>query len=159
MEEKTNVMRLLEQKKIKFQSHHLDITEALSGVEMADMLGQNPAQVFKTLVTVGKTKTNYVFVIPVAEELDLKKAAKCVGEKSIEMIKSKELLPLTGYVHGGCSPIGMKKQFPTFVHESAAACPEIMFSAGKIGYQVELPLASLQKAVRLTLCDLIVAAN
>ena len=108
MEEKTNVMRLLEQKKIKFQSHHLDITEALSGVEMADMLGQNPAQVFKTLVTVGKTKTNYVFVIPVAEELDLKKAAKCVGEKSIEMIKSKELLPLTGYVHGGCSPIGMK---------------------------------------------------
>ena len=89
MEEKTNVMRLLEQKKIKFQSHHLDITEALSGVEMAAMLNQNPAQVFKTLVTVGKTKTNYVFVIPVAEELDLKKAAKCVGEKSIEMIKSK----------------------------------------------------------------------
>ena len=114
---------------------------------------------FKTLVTIGKSGKYYVFMIPVAEELDLKKAARCAGEKSIEMIKSKELLPLTGYVHGGCSPIGMKKQFPTFVHESAAACPEIMFSAGKIGYQVELPLASLQKAVRLTLCDLIVAAN
>jgi Cys-tRNA(Pro)/Cys-tRNA(Cys) deacylase len=91
MDEKTNVMRLLEQKKIKFQSHHLDLTEAVSGVEMAAMLGQNPAQVFKTLVTVGKSKTNYVFVIPVNEELDLKKAAKCAGEKSIEMIKSKRV--------------------------------------------------------------------
>ena len=116
MDEKTNVMRLLTQKKIKFQSYHLDISEALSGVEMAAMLKQDPAQVFKTLVTVGKTKNNYVFVIPVAKELDLKKAAKCVGEKSIEMIKSKELLPLTGYVHGGCSPIGMKKSTKYFVN-------------------------------------------
>mgnify|MGYP003302239214 CR=1 FL=1 len=119
MDEKTNVMRLLAQKKIKFESYHLDITEALSGVEMAAMLEQDPAQVFKTLVTVGKTKTNYVFVIPVAEELDLKKAAKSVGEKSIEMIKSKDLLPLTGYVHGGCSPVGMKKQFVTTIDNSA----------------------------------------
>ena len=154
MEEKTNVMRLLEQKKIKFQSHHLDITEALSGVEMADMLGQNPAQVFKTLVTVGKTKTNYVFVIPVAEELDLKKAAKCVGEKSIEMIKSKELLPLTGYIHGGCSPIGMKKLFPTVIHQSAEEFDAIVFSGGKIGYQVEVSLENLRKVIPFELNDI-----
>ena len=157
MEEKTNVMRLLEQKKIKFQSHHLDITEALSGVEMADMLGQNPAQVFKTLVTVGKTKTNYVFVIPVAEELDLKKAAKCVGKKSIEMIKSKELLPLTGYVHGGCSPIGMKKSLKTVLHETARDFDSIIFSAGKIGYQVQMNAKDLEKVIRLSYSDLIVS--
>lgn len=157
MEEKTNVMRLLEQKKIKFQSHHLDITEALSGVEMAKMLGQNPAQVFKTLVTVGKSKTNYVFVIPVAEELDLKKAAKCVGEKSIEMIKSKELLPLTGYVHGGCSPIGMKKALKTTLHQTAKDFDTIVFSAGKIGYQVELNAKDLEKMIRLSYGDVIVS--
>ena len=157
MEEKTNVMRLLEQKKIKFQSHHLDITEALSGVEMADMLGQDPAQVFKTLVTVGKTKTNYVFVIPVAEELDLKKAAKCVGEKSIEMIKSKELLPLTGYVHGGCSPIGMKKSLKTVLHETARDFDSIIFSAGKIGYQVQMNTKDLEKVIRLSYGNLIVS--
>ena len=143
MEEKTNVMRVLDQKKIKYTSHHLDITEALSGVEMAAMLNQDPSRVFKTLVTVGKTKANYVFVIPVAEELDLKKAAKAVGEKSIEMIKSKELLPLTGYVHGGCSPIGMKKSLKTTIHETAKDFDTIMFSAGKIGYQVEMNVKDL----------------
>ncbi len=157
MEEKTNVMRLLEQKKIKFQSHHLDITEAISGVEMAAMLRQNPEQVFKTLVTVGKTKTNYVFVIPVAEELDLKKAAKAVGEKSIEMIKSKELLPLTGYVHGGCSPIGMKKALKTTVHETAKDFDTIVFSAGKIGYQVEMNVKDLEKVIRLSYADVVVS--
>ena len=157
MEEKTNVMRLLEQKKIKFQSHHLDITEAVSGVEMAAMLNQDPAQVFKTLVTVGKTKTNYVFVIPVAEELDLKKAAKCVGEKSIEMIKSKELLPLTGYVHGGCSPIGMKKSLKTVLHETARDFDTICFSAGKIGYQVQMNVRDLEKIIRLSYADVIVS--
>ena len=157
MEEKTNVMRLLEQKKIKFQSHHLDTTEAISGVEMAAMLGQNPEQVFKTLVTVGKTKTNYVFVIPVAEELDLKKAAKAVGEKSIEMIKSKELLPLTGYVHGGCSPIGMKKALKTTVHETAKDFDTIVFSAGKIGYQVEMNTKDLEKVIRLNYADVVVS--
>ena len=157
MEEKTNVMRLLEQKKIKFQSHHLDTTEAISGVEMAAMLGQNPEQVFKTLVTVGKTKTNYVFVIPVAEELDLKKAAKAVGEKSIEMIKSKELLPLTGYVHGGCSPIGMKKALKTTVHETAEDFDTIVFSAGKIGYQVEMNVKDLEKVIRLSYADVVVS--
>ena len=156
MEDKTNVMRLLEQKKIKFQSHHLNIAEALSGVEMAALLNQDPAQVFKTLVTVGKTKANYVFVIPVAEELDLKKAAKCVGEKSIEMIRSKELLPLTGYVHGGCSPIGMKKSFKTILHESAANFDTIMFSAGKIGYQVEMNVTDLEKFIRLSYANLVV---
>ncbi len=156
MEEKTNVMRLLEQKKIKYQSHHLDITEALSGVEMAVRLNQNPMQVFKTLVTVGKTKTNYVFVIPVAEELDLKKAAKCVGEKSIEMIKSKELLPLTGYVHGGCSPIGMKKSLKTVLHKTARDFDTIFFSAGKIGYQVQMSASDLEKLIRLTYADVIV---
>lgn len=157
MEEKTNVMRLLEQKKIKFQSHHLEITEAVSGVEMAKMLSQDPARVFKTLVTVGKTKANYVFVIPVAEELDLKKAAKCVGEKSIEMIKSRELLPLTGYVHGGCSPIGMKKAFKTTLHETAKSFDSIIFSAGKIGYQVEMNVKDLEKMLRITYADLVVS--
>ena len=124
---------------------------------MADMLGQNPSQVFKTLVTVGKTKTNYVFVIPVAEELDLKKAAKCVGEKSIEMIKSKELLPLTGYVHGGCSPIGMKKSLKTVLHETARDFDSIIFSAGKIGYQVQMSAKDLEKVIRLSYGDLIVS--
>lgn len=157
MEDKTNVMRLLEQKKIKFQSHHLNLTEALSGVEMAALLNQNPAQVFKTLVTVGKTKTNYVFVIPVAEELDLKKAAKCVGEKSIEMIRSKELLPLTGYVHGGCSPIGMKKNFKTTIHQTATEFDTIMFSAGKIGYQVQMNVKDLEKIIRISYADLVVS--
>jgi Cys-tRNA(Pro)/Cys-tRNA(Cys) deacylase len=156
MDEKTNVMRVLEQKKIKFQSHHLDLTEAVNGVEMASLLGQNPSQVFKTLVTVGKSKTNYVFVIPVNSELDLKKAAKCVGEKSIEMIKSKELLPLTGYVHGGCSPIGMKKSFKTFVHETAKEFDTIIFSAGKIGYQVQLDVKDLEKIIRLGYANLVI---
>lgn len=156
MEEKTNVMRLLEQKKISFKSYHFDLTEALSGVEMAAMLGQDPSQVFKTLVTVGKSKTNYVFVIPVAEELDLKKAAKCVGEKSIEMIKSKELLALTGYVHGGCSPIGMKKSLKTVLHKTAGDFDTIFFSAGKIGYQVQMSAKDLEKVIRLTYSDVIV---
>ena len=157
MEEKTNVMRTLERLKLPYRHYAFDAGGAApSGTEVAALLGKDPAQVFKTLVTVGKSGKYYVFMIPVAEELDLKKAARCAGEKSIEMIKTKDLLPLTGYVHGGCSPIGMKKQFPTFVHQSAAGYPVLMFSAGKIGYQVELPLASLQKAVRLTLCDLIV---
>lgn len=156
MEEKTNVMRLLDQKKIRYESFHLDITEALSGVEMAARLHQNPEQVFKTLVTVGKTKTNYVFVIPVAEELDLKKAARCVGEKSIEMIRSKELLPLTGYVHGGCSPIGMKKSLKTVLHETARDFDTILFSAGKIGFQVQMSAKDLEKIIRLTYGDIIV---
>ncbi len=145
--EKTNVMRILEQKKIPYQAYCYADTDAISGVEVAKVLGQNPAQVFKTLVTIGASKRNYVFVIPVEEELHLKKAAKAVGEKSIEMIKSKELLPLTGYIHGGCSPIGMKKLFKTVIHESAAGFATIIFSAGKIGYQVEVAPADLKKVI------------
>lgn len=155
MDEKTNVMRLLEQKKIKYNAYQYGNGEALSGEEVAKELGQDPNQVFKTLVTIGgKTKKNYVFVIPVNKELDLKKAAKSVGEKSIEMIKSKELLPLTGYIHGGCSPIGMKKFFTTTIHESAKEFETIIFSAGKIGYQVEVNPTDLAKVIRYEFADL-----
>lgn len=154
--EKTNVMRTLERLKIPYQEHYYGGTEAISGVEVAAVLGEDPARTFKTLVTVGKSKTHYVFMVPVAEELDLKKAAAAVGEKAIEMIKSKELLPLTGYIHGGCSPIGMKKQFRTVIHETAPNFDTILFSAGKIGYQVECSLEGLRKAVPVECADVIV---
>ena len=140
-------MRILEQKKISYQSYNYLSTGAISGVEVAQALSEDPDIVFKTLVTVGKSKEHYVFVIPVEKELNLKKAAKSVGEKSIEMIKQKELLPLTGYVHGGCSPIGMKKQFTTMIDKSAGEHEKIIFSAGKIGYQVEVALDDLEKVV------------
>ena len=156
MEVKTNVMRLIEKKKLPYAAHSYAGTDAISGVEVAAVLGQDPEKVFKTLVTIGKSGQHYVFVIPVAEELDLKKAAKAVGEKAIEMLKSKELLPLTGYIHGGCSPIGMKKFFTTTVHESARDKDSIFFSAGKIGYQVEMAPADLEKMIRLSYADLIV---
>ncbi|MCR4793285.1 MAG: Cys-tRNA(Pro) deacylase [Lachnospiraceae bacterium] len=155
-EEKTNVQRLLEQKKIEYAYHCYADTPSTNGVEIARLLGEDERKVFKTLVTVGKSKSYYVFMIPVAEELDLKKAAGASGEKSIEMIAQKELLPLTGYVHGGCSPIGMKKQFVTFIHQTAGNFDTIIFSAGKVGYQVELPLESLQKMVPVKCADLIV---
>lgn len=154
MQEKTNVMRTLDQKKIIYTPHFYDSTEAISGTEVAAVLGQNPEQVFKTLVTVSSSKKNYVFVIPVTKELDLKKAAKAVGEKKIEMIKSKDLLPLTGYIHGGCSPIGMKKFFKTTIDQSAEHCETIMFSAGKIGYQVEMALNELKKVILFSLEDI-----
>jgi ybaK/ebsC protein len=153
-EEKTNVMRVLDSKKVKYTSHCYIDTPTTNGEEVAKILGQNPDDVFKTLVTTSKSGTNYVFVIPVAKELDLKKAAKAAGEKSIEMLKSKELLPLTGYVHGGCSPIGMKKSFKTFIDKSADAREVIIFSAGKIGYQVELTLPELAKVLEYSLEDL-----
>lgn len=152
--EKTNVMRILDQKKISYQSHCYADTDALSGTEVAAALGQNPEQVFKTLVTVGHSKRYYVFVVPVCKELNLKKAAKSVGEKNVEMIKSKELLPLTGYIHGGCSPIGMKKFFTTVIDESAKNQPTFMFSAGKIGYQVEMPITELAKVIKFSLADI-----
>ena len=152
-EQKTNVMRLLDQAGLTYQAYCYAATEAISGREVAAALEQNPAQVFKTLVTVGKTGEHYVFVIPVEHELDLKKAAKAVGDKSIEMLKSKELLPLTGYIHGGCSPIGMKKLFTTVLHETANQFETILFSAGKIGYQVEVKPSDLQKIVPFTLAD------
>lgn len=154
--EKTNVMRLLEQKKVAYTPHCYVNTDAISGVQVAAVLGQDPEKVFKTLVTfAGKSKSYYVFVIPVAKELDLKKAAKSVGEKSIEMLPQKELLPLTGYIHGGCSPIGMKKQFVTVFHETAATYEKIFFSAGKVGYQVEVSLKDISKLIRYQTADLI----
>ena len=156
MAEKTNVMRILDKHKISYVSHSYSQTDAISGVEVASVLGENPAQVFKTLVTVGKSGGHYVFMIPVAEELDLKKAAACVGEKAVEMVKSKELLPLTGYIHGGCSPIGMKKSFPTFIHQTASDFETILFSAGKIGWQVEMPPESLQAVQPVKTADLTV---
>lgn len=145
MDYKTNVMRMLDQKRIPYKSYSYADTDAISGAEVAEALGQNPAQVFKTLVTVSKSNQHFVFVIPVKKELDLKRAAASVGEKSIRMLPAKELLPLTGYVHGGCSPIGMKKVFRTVVDVAASHFESIIFSAGKIGYQVELTLADLNK--------------
>ncbi len=153
-QEKTNVMRLLDQQGVPYESHCYEGTGAVSGAEVAAVLGQDPDRVFKTLVTEGRSGQHYVFVIPVLRELDLKKAAAAAGEKSIAMVKSKELLPLTGYIHGGCSPIGMKKPFPTFVEESAILFDAILFSAGKIGYQVELAPAGLEQLVAFQYADL-----
>ena len=143
---KTNVMRLLDAKKIPYAVHTYE-GGALSGKEVAAQLKENPDQVFKTLVAQGASRAYYVFVIPVEAELDLKKAAKSVGEKNMEMIPQKNLLPLTGYVHGGCSPIGMKKQFKTVLDESAAQQETILFSAGKIGYQVEVTPENLGRMI------------
>lgn len=155
MEEKTNVMRILEQKKIKYNSYSYASTQAISGMEVATALNQDPNCVFKTLVTVGTSRSNYVFLVPVNKELNLKKATKSVNEKKVEMIKSKELLPLTGYIHGGCSPIGMKKQFKTVINTTAQNFEKIIFSAGKIGYQVEMSLENLQKVINFTLADIV----
>ena len=153
--EKTNVMRILEQKKIDYTSYCYADTGVVSGIEVAAALNQDPNRVFKTLVTMGGSNNNYVFLVPVLKELDLKKAAKSVGEKSIHMLKSKDLLPLTGYVHGGCSPIGMKKQFRTIIDASAANFGTIIFSGGKIGYQVETTLKELKKVLRFELEDIV----
>ena len=155
MEHKTNVMRELDKLKINYKYYSYVNTDAISGIEVASVLNQNPEMVFKTLVTVGKSKKYYVFMLPVDKELDLKKAAKAVGEKSIEMLKSKELLPLTGYIHGGCSPIGMKKFFTTTIDSSAENFDTIIFSAGKIGYQVEMSLNDLSKVIKFSLADII----
>ena len=154
-EQKTNVMRVLEQKKIPYKAHsypHGD--EAVDGVTVAAMTGMDPARVFKTLVAQGASKKIYVFVIPVAMELDLKKAAKAAGEKSVLMVHVKEITALTGYVRGGCSPIGMKKQYTTFYHSTAAERETITVSAGKIGYQVELSPEALIKLTNGRLADI-----
>jgi len=155
MAEKTNVMRTLEKMKVKYISHCYADTDAISGIEVAAVLYLNPDRVYKTLVTVGKTNKYYVFLVPVALELDFKKAADSVGEKAIEMIKAKDLLAITGYVHGGCSPISMRKSFPTIIDESAANFETIVFSAGKIGYQVEMGLEDLKKVVDFNLADIV----
>lgn len=151
---KTNVMRILDNFKINYKHYSYTDTDAISGIEVATVLNQNPEQVFKTLVTISKTKKYYVFVIPVAKELDLKKAAKSVNEKSIEMLKLKDLLPTTGYIHGGCSPISMKKFFTTVIDETAKNFNTIIFSGGKIGYQVELSLNDLSKVIKYSTADI-----
>ena len=154
-EQKTNVMRVLEQKKINYTAHEYPHGDApVDGAAVAELLGQDPGSVFKTLVAVGASKQHYVFDVPVTRELDLKKAAKAVGEKSIAMIHVAEITPLTGYVRGGCSPIGMKKQFPTVFDESALRYDTICVSAGKIGAQVELSPAELIALVRAKTADI-----
>ncbi|MBQ7082237.1 MAG: Cys-tRNA(Pro) deacylase [Oscillospiraceae bacterium] len=155
-EQKTNVMRILEQKKISYTAHSYPHTEgeAVDGETVAALLGQDPRQVFKTLVTRGGRGGYFVFVIPVKAALDLKKAAKAAGEKSVEMLAVKDLLPLTGYVRGGCSPVGMKKAFPTFFDQTAKDCPTVMVSAGKIGWQIETAPDDLIGLVRGKLADL-----
>ena len=151
--EKTNAIRILEQKKVQYTMHDYSQSGAIAGEDVASVLGEDSSQVFKTLVTVGKSKQNYVFLVPVCKELNLKKAANAVGEKNIEMIKSKELLGLTGYIHGGCSPIGMKKTFPTIIHSSAAGFEKLLFSGGKIGLQVEVAVTDLEKVIKYKFAD------
>jgi Cys-tRNA(Pro)/Cys-tRNA(Cys) deacylase len=155
-EEKTNVMRILEQNKIAYKAHEYPHgKEAVDGMTVAELLGQNPDWVFKTLVTHGSGKNYYVFVLPVNQELNLKKAAKAVGEKSVEMIPVKEITPLTGYVRGGCSPVGMKKAFPTVFHESVRNIPTVTVSAGKIGFQIETTPDDLLTLVGAGTADLV----
>ena len=150
--EKTNAIRQFDRKKLPYTLHTYE--GVISGTDVAAYMGQDPATVFKTLVATGKSGSHYVFMIPVAQELDLKKAAKAVGEKSIAMLPQKDLLPLTGYVHGGCSPVGMKKSFPTAIHETAASYDTIFFSGGKIGCQVELSLDALKGVLDFDLMDI-----
>ena len=152
-DKKTNVMRLLDQAGITYTSHYYESTGAISGTEVAAALGQDPGSTFKPLVTQGRQE-HFGFIVPVAAALDLKKAASAVGEKSIEMIKQKELLPLTGYIHGGCSPIGMKKPFRTVIDETALLYDTIMFSAGKIGWQVEMAAQDLEQMIQLEYADI-----
>ncbi|MEG2561289.1 MAG: Cys-tRNA(Pro) deacylase [Clostridia bacterium] len=151
--EKTNVMRILDSKKIEYGAFEYDPT-LVDGLAVAHSLGQDETKVFKTLVTVGADKRYYVFVIPVCAQLNLKKSAKSVGVKAVEMIKLKELLPLTGYVHGGCSPIGMKKPFVTVIDEMATLCDKIICSAGKVGYQIEVEPQTLASFVGASFCDI-----
>ena len=154
--EKTNVMRLLDGRKLPYKAYEYAAQNVPSGIEVAQMLGQDPTHVFKTLVTVAASKKNYVFVIPVGEELSLKKAANAVHEKSIAMLKSKDLLPLTGYIHGGCSPIGMKKAFHTVVDETVLLSETMIFSAGKVGYQVEVTPDVLERMIPYSVADVTV---
>lgn len=143
-ETKTNAMRILDQNHIEYMIHTYDVTDdMIDGVSVAKKCGQDPEQVFKTLVTVGNDSEHYVFVIPVAEKLDLKECAKAIGIKSVEMIPQKELLKLTGYIHGGCSPVGMKKKFETVYDETIILFDKIMVSGGRVGTQVEIGVEDL----------------
>lgn len=152
---KTNVMRVLDSKKLAYNHYTYD-NSTVNGVEVARLLGQDPDRVFKTLVTRGKSGGFFVFMVPVAEELDLKKAARACGEKAVEMLPQKELLPRTGYVHGGCSPIGMKKRFPTFVDETAQLFDTIHFSGGKVGCQIRMNPDDLARLIPFQYADLTV---
>ena len=152
---KTNAMRLLDQKKIEYEVKEIEDAEGLSGSQMALKAGENPEEVYKTLGTVGAKGAHYVFVVPVEKELDLKKAAKTVGEKSISMIHQKELLPLTGYIHGGCSPVGMKKFFRTVFDKSALSHERIYFSGGKVGVQVRIRTVDISKAIKCEFEDIV----
>lgn len=152
---KTNAMRILEQHGVDYVEKVLNIKEAVDGVTCAQMLGANLKSTFKTLVTIGKSKNYYVFVIPVEDKLDLKKAASVVDEKSIEMIPMKDLLKVVGYVHGGCSPIGMKKVFTTVIDESAILFDRIIFSGGKIGYFIELNPVDIDKVITVIFADVV----
>lgn len=159
LEEKTNVIRILQAKKVSYNFYTYECDKAISGVEVANKLNFDVNKVFKTLVTTSKSNKNYVFVIPVKAELDLKKAAIATKEKYIEMLPQKDLYPLTGYVHGGCSPIGMKKQLPTFFDKSVETQETIVFSAGRIGAQVELSTKDLEKLINLNIYQVIKEDN
>lgn len=152
--EKTNAIRILEQHKISYTLHDYTQSSAISGKDVAAYFNENEKKVFKTLVTMGKSNINYVFLVPVNENLDLKKAAKVVNEKNIEMIKSKNLLQTTGYIHGGCSPIGMKKTFKTIIDESVKNYEYIFISGGKIGYQIEIKVDDLKKIINYEIFDI-----
>ena len=152
--EKTNAVRALEAAGIDFSMLTFETDVAKSGLEVARILGQDPDQVFKTLVTQGKSGSHYVFMVPVEASLDLRKAAAAVGEKNVEMIASRGLLPLTGYVHGGCSPLGMKKQFPTVIDETAQLFDRIMCSGGRIGFQICIAPDDLQRMVGASFADI-----
>lgn len=153
---KTNAMRILDSNKIPYNTYEYDVSDGKTdGLSVANKVGQDPTMVFKTLVTKGASRDYYVFVIPVGDELDLKKAAKAAGEKKIEMIPMKELLPTTGYVHGGCSPVGMKKSFKTFIHESGTDHELIICSGGRVGVQIEVGVAALLELVGGSVADLV----
>lgn len=154
-EQKTNAMRILDKNKIAYTVNTYECDEFIDGVTVADQLGQPYESSYKTLVAVGKSGGHYVFVVPIAEELDLKAAARAVGEKSVELIHVKDIFALTGYIRGGCTPIGMKKAFPTVIHESAAEFDTIIISGGRIGAQILLAPADLVKVTRAKLADII----
>ena len=152
--EKTNVMRILDKNNIKYKIYDYSKTEAISGIEVATILGIDFKKIFKTLVTVGKSKKYYVFLLPVDDELDLKKSAFSVDEKTVEMVKSKDLLSIVGYIHGGCSPIGMKKNFPIIIDSQVLKNNELIFNAGKIGYQVSIKLDDLKNIINFSIADI-----
>ena len=156
-ETKTNAMRFLEQKKIKYTMNTYECDEFVDGITVAEQLGQPYELTFKTLVAHGKSGNYYCFLLPVAEELDLKKAAKSVGEKSVELLHVKDINAVTGYVRGGCTPIGMKKQFMTVIHSSAEPMNEFFISGGRIGTQIKLSPTALVQAIRGKFADILLS--